>query len=195
MHKKSLPTPLSVKSGSFGKVWLHLWISTSAHGGQPSQISQSLCSHIPSFNLSMRWRSDMLPDRIFVRKIVAFRLIRASFICYRYDINVSLYARLGSLQYLCESRNILHHLAFIERMSLFQNTKQHPNKLVAQSDERLHLFQRIIRPLGVMLVQRSKGSVLCHQRHHDTKEQGTKSLSASFRNFGLSFVFALCVFF
>lgn len=51
------------------------------HGGQPSQVSQSLRSHIPSFNLSMRWRSDMLPDRIFVRMIVSFRLIRASVVC------------------------------------------------------------------------------------------------------------------
>jgi hypothetical protein len=41
--------------------WLHLWISAWAHDGQPSHVSQSLHSHIPSFNLSMRWRSDMLP--------------------------------------------------------------------------------------------------------------------------------------
>lgn len=49
-----------------------------SHGGQPSHVSQSLRSHIPSFNLSMRWRSDMLPDRIYVRMLVLFRLIRAS---------------------------------------------------------------------------------------------------------------------
>jgi len=51
-----------------------------AHGGQASHVSQSLRSHIPSFNLSMRWRSDMLPDRIFVRMLVLFRLIRASIV-------------------------------------------------------------------------------------------------------------------
>jgi hypothetical protein len=49
-----------------------------SHGGQPSHVSQSLRSHIPSFNLSMRWRSDMLPDRILVRMLMLFRLIRAS---------------------------------------------------------------------------------------------------------------------
>jgi len=80
-RKKHPPRPLVLKSGHSGYLWLHIWISTSPHGGQPSHVSQSLRSHIPSFNLSMRWGSDMLPDRIFVRRLVLFRLIRASVVC------------------------------------------------------------------------------------------------------------------
>ena len=38
-----------------------------AHGGQPSHVSQSLRSKIPSFNLSMRWMSVMLPSRVNAR--------------------------------------------------------------------------------------------------------------------------------
>jgi len=68
--KEHLLSHCPKESGYLGKVWLHFMDLHIPHGGQPSQVSQSLRSHIPSFNLSMRWRSDMLPDRIFVRMIV-----------------------------------------------------------------------------------------------------------------------------
>jgi hypothetical protein len=41
-----------------------------SHGGQPSHVSQSLRSQIPSSNLSMRWMSVMLPARVIARSIV-----------------------------------------------------------------------------------------------------------------------------
>ncbi|OOP67611.1 hypothetical protein BWZ43_14840 [Heyndrickxia oleronia] len=57
----------------------HWWMSKNmialvdlhiSHGGQPSHISQSLRSKIPSSNLSMRWMSVMLPDRVLARILV-----------------------------------------------------------------------------------------------------------------------------
>lgn len=41
-----------------------------SHGGQPSHVSQSLRSQIPSFNLSVRWMSVMLPHRVLARSLV-----------------------------------------------------------------------------------------------------------------------------
>jgi hypothetical protein len=55
-------------------------MSTSAHGGHPSHVSQILRSQIPSSNLSMRWMSAMLPHRVQARNLVAL-LTNSCFKC------------------------------------------------------------------------------------------------------------------